>query len=480
MPINAIRPGDIVEVEDPLVGTLPIAEKVRKAGRKLFANAGSVQDIRNAMKAGADGIGLFRTEFLFLSRPDMPSEEEQEAIYRNAIEACNGKPLTIRLLDAGGDKALPWHSPEQEDNPFLGVRGIRLLLANPEILRAQIRAILRAAADTKMTGETRIMIPMVTRIDEVRTVRDMVSSESELLEDVNGSIPVEIGAMIETPAAVLNAVELAAACDFFLPEQTIMTQYVMAADRGNIAVSYLYDALSPSNEKSAGNDRGRSALAGLRRRSVANLLPIRGLRNCSSDSVSTACQSHSHKKMNNGHPPTALQFGAGNIGRGLVGAILAPAGYKVIFADVVNDLVGQINSRGEYTVHVLDINSYDIPVKGVSAVNSAGAEAVAKVSEADIITTAVSLRILKFVAPTIAKGIAARKDAGNEKPLNVIACENGLRASSQLKDLVYALLDSDTATWADNHVGFPDAAVDGYCYIPLRSASRCGGGRVFG
>lgn len=176
--------------------------------------------------------------------------------------------------------------------------------------------------------------------------------------------------------------------------------------------------------------------------------------------------------MNNGHPPTALQFGAGNIGRGLVGAILAPAGYKVIFADVVDDLVGQINSRGEYTVHVLDINSYDIPVKGVSAVNSAGAEAVAKVSEADIITTAVSLRILKFVAPTIAKGIAARKDAGNEKPLNVIACENGLRASSQLKDLVYALLDSDTATWADNHVGFPDAAVDRiippvYCEAPL-------------
>lgn len=249
LPINAIRPGDIVEVEDPLVGTLPIAEKVRKAGRKLFANAGSVQDIRNAMKAGADGIGLFRTEFLFLGRPDIPSEEEQEAIYRNAIEACNGKPLTIRLLDAGGDKALPWYSPEQEDNPFLGVRGIRLLLANPEILHAQIRAILRAAADTRMTGETRIMIPMVTRIDEIRTVRDMVSSESALLEDVNGSIPVEIGAMIETPAAVLNAVELAAACDFFSAGTNDLTQYVMAADRGNAAVSYLYDALSPAMKK---------------------------------------------------------------------------------------------------------------------------------------------------------------------------------------------------------------------------------------
>jgi len=184
-----------------------------------------------------------------LSRPDMPSEEEQEAIYRNAIEACNGKPLTIRLLDAGGDKALPWHSPEQEDNPFLGVRGIRLLLANPEILRAQIRAILRAAADTRMTGETRIMIPMVTRIDEIRTVRDMVSSESALLEDVNGSISVEIGAMIETPAAVLNAVELAAACDFFSAGTNDLTQYVMAADRGNAAVSYLYDALSPAMKK---------------------------------------------------------------------------------------------------------------------------------------------------------------------------------------------------------------------------------------
>ena len=248
LPINAIRPGDIVEVEIRSWG-LYHCGKVRKAGRKLFANAGSVQDIRNAMKAGADGIGLFRTEFLFLGRPDMPSEEEQEAIYRNAIEACNGKPLTIRLLDAGGDKALPWHSPEQEDNPFLGVRGIRLLLANPEILRAQIRAILRAAADTRMTGETRIMIPMVTRIDEIRTVRDMVSSESALLEDVNGSISVEIGAMIETPAAVLNAVELAAACDFFSAGTNDLTQYVMAADRGNAAVSYLYDALSPAMKK---------------------------------------------------------------------------------------------------------------------------------------------------------------------------------------------------------------------------------------
>ena len=127
--------------------------------------------------------------------------------------------------------------------------GIRLLLANPEILRAQIRAILRAAADTKMTGETRIMIPMVTRIDEVRTVRDMVSSESDLLEDVNGSIPVEIGAMIETPAAVLNAVELAAACDFFSAGTNDLTQYVMAADRGNTTVSYLYDALSPAMKK---------------------------------------------------------------------------------------------------------------------------------------------------------------------------------------------------------------------------------------
>lgn len=168
----------------------------------------------------------------------------------------------------------------------------------------------------------------------------------------------------------------------------------------------------------------------------------------------------------------AIQFGAGNIGRGFIGAVLAGAGYEVVFADVVEDLLTNINSRKEYTVHVTDSESYDIDIKGIRAVNSNSAEAVQEVVDAEVITTAVGLRILKFVAPAIAKGLVARKAAGNEAPLNVIACENGLRATSQLKELVFAQLDAETAAWAECHVGFPDAAVDRIvppvrCEIPL-------------
>ncbi len=168
----------------------------------------------------------------------------------------------------------------------------------------------------------------------------------------------------------------------------------------------------------------------------------------------------------------AIQFGAGNIGRGFIGAVLSQAGYELVFADVVEDLLEQINTRKEYTVHVSDHNSYDIPVKGVRAVNSGSSEAVSEIADADIITTAVGLRILKFVAPTIAKGLAARKAAGVEKPLNIIACENGLRATSQLKELVMAQLEPEVAAWVPAHVGFPDAAVDRIvppvrCEVPL-------------
>ncbi|MBO6168898.1 MAG: mannitol-1-phosphate 5-dehydrogenase [Bacteroidales bacterium] len=168
----------------------------------------------------------------------------------------------------------------------------------------------------------------------------------------------------------------------------------------------------------------------------------------------------------------AIQFGAGNIGRGFIGAVLSQAGYELVFADVVEELLNQINTRKEYVVHVSDHNSYDIAVKGVRAVNSSSAEAEKEIVDADIITTAVGLRILKFVAPTVAKGLVARKAEGVEKPLNIIACENGLRATSQLKQLVFAQLDPDIAQWAEKHVGFPDAAVDRIvppvrCEVPL-------------
>ena len=168
----------------------------------------------------------------------------------------------------------------------------------------------------------------------------------------------------------------------------------------------------------------------------------------------------------------AIQFGAGNIGRGFIGAVLSQAGYEVVFADVVADLLEQINTRKEYTVHVMDTVSRDIVIKDIKAVHSGGEDAVAEIAEADIVTTAVGLRILKFVAPAIAKGLAARKAAGVEKPLNIIACENGLRATSQLKALTLALVTPDVEKWARDHVGWPDAAVDRIvppvrCEIPL-------------
>ena len=168
----------------------------------------------------------------------------------------------------------------------------------------------------------------------------------------------------------------------------------------------------------------------------------------------------------------AIQFGAGNIGRGFIGAVLSQAGYRVVFADVVADLLDQINTRKQYTVHVTDTESRDIVISDICAVHSGSDAAVAEIAGADIVTTAVGLRILKFVAPAIAKGLAARMAAGEEKPLNVIACENGLKATSQLKELTLALVSPEVAAWAETHVGWPDAAVDRIvppvrCEVPL-------------
>lgn len=156
----------------------------------------------------------------------------------------------------------------------------------------------------------------------------------------------------------------------------------------------------------------------------------------------------------------AVQFGAGNIGRGFIGAVLAKSGYQVVFADVVKDLVDRINADRQYTVHIKDVDSEDILISGVSAVDSSTDAVVEKIKEAELITTAVGLRILQFIAPAIAKGIVARKEAGIEAPLNIIACENGLMASSRLKEAVLSHLDEAQAAWCTEHVGFPDCSVD--------------------
>lgn len=157
---------------------------------------------------------------------------------------------------------------------------------------------------------------------------------------------------------------------------------------------------------------------------------------------------------------TAVQFGAGNIGRGFIGAVLSQSGYRVVFADVNKEIVDRINADRQYTVHIKDVDSEDILISGVSAVDSSTDAVVDVIKEAEILTTAVGLRILPFIAPAIAKGIVARKEAGIEAPLNIIACENGLMASSRLKEAVLSHLDEAQAEWCLSHTGFPNCSVD--------------------
>ena len=156
----------------------------------------------------------------------------------------------------------------------------------------------------------------------------------------------------------------------------------------------------------------------------------------------------------------AIQFGAGNIGRGFIGAVLSEAGYHVVFADVNMEVIDRINKDGAYTVHIMDVESRDVRISNISGDDSGGGEIVDEIVRAEIITTAVGLRILPFIAPAIAKGIAARRAAGVGEPLNVIACENGIRATSQLREEVYKHLSTEEAAWCDAHVGFADCSVD--------------------
>ena len=156
----------------------------------------------------------------------------------------------------------------------------------------------------------------------------------------------------------------------------------------------------------------------------------------------------------------AIQFGAGNIGRGFIGAVLSEAGYHVVFADVNMEVIDRINKDGAYTVHIMDVESRDVRISNISGVDSGGGEIVDEIVRAEIITTAVGLRILPFIAPAIAKGIAARRAAGVGEPLNVIACENGIRATSQLREEVNKHLSAEEAAWCDAHVGFADCSVD--------------------
>ncbi len=209
----------------------------------LCANAGNVKDVRNALQYNVDGIGLFRSEFLYMENSHFPTEEEQFLVYREAAGLC-GKELTIRTLDIGGDKELPYYVFEKEENPFLGWRAIRISLELKDMFKTQLRAILRASA----FGHVRIMFPMIISLEELRMAKAAAEECKQELKKEN--IPfdeaIQLGMMIETPASVMLAGEFAGEADFFSIGTNDLTQYMLAVDRGNKKIAGMYNSFHPS------------------------------------------------------------------------------------------------------------------------------------------------------------------------------------------------------------------------------------------
>ncbi len=218
---------------------------------KVFGNIGTPDEAARAFEHGSEGIGLFRSEFLFMENNHLPSEEEQYNAYKEAVTAMKGKPVVIRTMDIGGDKEIPYLNLKKESNPFLGFRGVRYSLGNKESFKMQLRAIMRAGAH----GKVKIMVPLVTCLDELREVRALVKETSKELdkEKIAHDKDVEVGCMIETPSAALIADILAKEADFFSIGTNDLIQYTMSVDRGNGDVSYLYSALQPSVLRSIRN-----------------------------------------------------------------------------------------------------------------------------------------------------------------------------------------------------------------------------------
>ena len=211
---------------------------------EIFCNIGTPKDAKKAMECDGEGVGLFRSEFLFMDNTHLPTEEEQFVAYKEALETMEGKTVIIRTLDIGGDKDIPYMDFEKEENPFLGFRAVRYCLANPDMYKTQLRAITRASA----FGKAKIMVPLVTTVDEVRNVKKLVAEIKDDLraEGIAFDENIEVGCMTETAASAAIADLLAKEADFFSIGTNDLTGYTMAVDRGNAKVAYLYSAFQPA------------------------------------------------------------------------------------------------------------------------------------------------------------------------------------------------------------------------------------------
>lgn len=237
------------EAERARLQSLRSTPAVTKEGKRIFlcANVGNVQDIRNALPMNIDGVGLFRSEFLYMQNTHFPTEEEQFIVYKEAAELAS-QELTIRTLDIGGDKDLSYYKFDPEENPFLGWRAIRISLDMKEMFKEQLRAILRASA----FGHVRIMFPMIISMDELIDAKAVVKECMAELDSEGKKYDenIEIGMMIETPASVVLADEFAKEADFFSIGTNDLTQYILVVDRGNKKIAKKYNYFSPAVLKS--------------------------------------------------------------------------------------------------------------------------------------------------------------------------------------------------------------------------------------